>query len=78
MLKFKEGVKGFIYDSVDGEITKVFNRVLLADEVILITEVISDDSILFEDEEVINEMFTVDCEEDLSDDELSRVLDWID
>ena len=78
MLKFKEGVKGFIYDSVDGEITKVFNRVLLADEVILITEVISDDSILFEDEEVINEMFTVDCEEDLLDDQLSRVLDWID
>ena len=78
MLKFKEGVKGFIYDSVDGEITKVFNRVLSADEVILITEVISDDSILFEDEEVINEMFTVDCEEDLLDDQLSRVLDWID
>ena len=78
MLKFKEGVKGFIYDSVDGGITKVFNRVLSADEAILITEVIDEDSILFLDEEVINEMFTVDCEEDLSDDELSRVLDWID
>ena len=78
MLKFKEGVKGFIYDSVDGGITKVFNKVLSADEAILITEVIDEDSILFLDEEVINEMFTVDCEEDLSDDELSRVLDWID
>ena len=77
MLKFKEGVKGFIYDSVDGGITKVFNKVLSADEAILITEVIDEDSILFLDEEVINEMFTVDCEEDLSDDELSRVLDWI-
>ena len=50
MLKFKEGVKGFIYDSVDGGITKVFNKVLSADEAILITEVISDDSILFLDE----------------------------
>ena len=78
MLKFKEGVKGFIYDSVDGGITKVFNKVLSADEAILITEVIDEDSILFLDEEVINEMFTVDCEEDLSDDQLSRVLDWID
>ena len=78
MLKFKEEVKGFIYDSVDGGIIKVFNKVLSADEAILITEVIDEDSILFLDEEVINEMFTVDCEEDLSDDELSRVLDWID
>jgi hypothetical protein len=78
MLKFKEGVKGFIYDSVDGGITKVFNKVLSADEAILITEVIDDDSILFLDEEAINEIFTIDCEEDLSDDQLSRVLDWID
>ena len=77
MLKFKEGVKGFIYDSVDGGITKVFNKVLSADEAILITEVIDEDSILFLDEEVINEMFTVDCEEDLSDDQLSRVLEFI-
>ena len=78
MLKFKEGVKGFIYDSVDGGITKVFNKVLSAEESILITEVIDEDSILFLDEEVINEMFTVDCEEDLLDSELNRVLDWID
>jgi hypothetical protein len=78
MLKFKEGVKGFIYDSVDGGITKVFNRVLSADESILIMEVISDDNCLFEDEEVINEMFTVESEEDLLDSELNRVLDWID
>jgi hypothetical protein len=77
MLKFKEGVKGFIYDSVDGGIIKVFNKVLSADEAILITEVIDEDSILFLDEEVINEMFTVDCEEDLSDDELSRVLEFV-
>ena len=78
MLKFKEGVKGFIYDSVDGGITKVFNKVLSADEAILIMEVISDDNCLFEDEEVINEMFTVESEEDLLDSELNRVLDWID
>ena len=77
MLKFKEGVFGFVFDSANNEITKVFNRVLSADESILIMEVISDYNCLFEDEEVINEMFTVDCEEDLSDDELSRVLEFV-
>ena len=77
MLKFKEGVFGFVFDSANDEITKVFNRVLSSDEAILIMEVISDDNCLFEDEEVINEMFTVDCEEDLSDDELSRVLEFV-
>ena len=78
MLKFKEGVKGFIYDSSNDEIIKVFNRVLSADEAILITEVIKDGSVLFEEEEVINEWFTVESEEDLLDDQLSMVLDWID
>ena len=78
MLKFKEGVFGFVFDSANDEIIKVFNRVLSSDEAILIMEVINDDSVLFEDEEVINEMFTVDCEEDLLDSELNRVLDWID
>ena len=78
MLKFKEGVFGFVFDSANNEITKVFNRVLSADESILIMEVISDDNCLFEDEEVINEMFTVESEEDLLDSELNRVLDWID
>ena len=78
MLKFKEGVKGFIYDSSNDEIIKVFNRVLSADEAILITEVIKDGSVLFEEEEVINEWFTVESEEDLLDSELNRVLDWID
>ena len=78
MLKFKEGVFGFVFDSANNEITKVFNRVLSADESILIMEVISDYNCLFEDEEVINEMFTVDSEEDLLDSELNRVLDWID
>ena len=78
MLKFKEGVFGFVFDSANNEITKVFNRVLSADESILIMEVISDYNCLFEDEEVINEMFTVESEEDLLDSELNRVLDWID
>ena len=79
MLKFKEGVKGFIYDSFDGEITKVFNKVLSAEESILIMEVINDDSFLILDEEVINEMFEFEDEDSLNCDSegLNRVLEFV-
>ena len=77
MLKFKEGVKGFVFDSSNDEITKVFNKVLSADESILITEVINDDSILFLEEEFINEVFTVESEEDLLNSELNKVLEFV-
>jgi hypothetical protein len=43
----------------------------------LVMEVVDEDSMLFEDEEVINEVFTVESKEDLENDsELSKVLDW--
>ena len=77
MLVFKENVKGFVFDSSNDEVTKVFDRQLSAQESILVMEVVDDDSMLFEDEEVINEVFTVESEADLkSDSELSKVLDW--
>jgi len=77
MLVFKENVKAFVYDSSNDVVTKVFDRQLSAQESILIMEVIDDDSVLFEDEEVINEVFTVESKEDLeSDFELSKVVDW--
>ncbi len=77
MLVFKENVKAFVFDSSNDEVTKVFNKVLSAEESMLIMEVVDDDSMLFEDEEVINEVFTVESKEDLeSDFELSKVLDW--
>ncbi len=77
MLVFKENVKAFVYDSSNDEVTKVFNKVLSAEESMLVMEVVDDDSMLFEDEEVINEVFTVESKEDLeSDFELSKVLDW--
>jgi len=75
MLKFKEGVKGFVFDSSHVVVTKVFNRVLSAEESVLITEVIND-SVLFEDEEVINEWFTVESKEELG--VLEEVMDWVD
>jgi hypothetical protein len=77
MLVFKENVKAFVFDSSNDEVTKVFNKVLSAEESMLVMEVIDEDSMLFEDEEVINEVFTVESKEDLeSDSELSKVLDW--
>jgi hypothetical protein len=77
MLVFKENVKAFVFDSSNDEVTKVFNKVLSAEESMLVMEVVDDDSMLFEDEEVINEVFTVESEADLkSDSELSKVLDW--
>ncbi len=77
MLVFKENVKAFVFDSSNDEVTKVFNKVLSAEESMLIMEVVDDDSMLFEDEEVINEVFTVESKEDLeSDFELSKVLNW--
>ena len=77
MLVFKENVKAFVYDSSNDEVTKVFDRQLSAQESMLVMEVVDDDSILFEDEGFINEVFTVESKEDLeSDFELSKVLDW--
>ena len=79
MLVFKENVKAFVYDSSNDEVTKIFNRKLSAAGSMLVTEVIDDDSVLFEDEEFINEVFTVESAADLeSDSELSKVLDWQD
>jgi hypothetical protein len=77
MLVFKENVKAFVYDSSNDEVTKVFDRKLSAEESILVMEVVDDDSMLFEDEKFINDVFTVESKEDLeSDSELSKVLDW--
>jgi len=77
MLVFKENVKAFVYDSSNDEVTKVFDRQLSAQESMLVMEVVDEDSMLFESEEWINEVFTVESKEDLeSDFELSKVLDW--
>jgi hypothetical protein len=77
MLVFKENVKGFVFDSSNDEVTKIFNRKLSDAGSMLVMEVVDEDSMLFEDEEVINEVFTVESKEDLeSDSELSKVLDW--
>jgi hypothetical protein len=77
MLVFKENIKAFVFDSSNDTVTKIFNRKLSAAGSMLVMEVVDEDSVLFESEEWINEVFTVESKEDLENDsELSKVLDW--
>ena len=76
--KFKEGVYGFIYDSVYGEVTKVFNKPLTESEKSLVLEVLGDDDCLFMDIDSVNEMFVFGDEDSLNCDSegLNKVLEF--
>ena len=77
MLVFKENVKGFIYDSIDGSIVKIFDGELNEDKIELINEIIDEDSILISNEETLNELFEIDSKEQLfGDHELINVVDF--
>ncbi len=75
MVKLKNEVTGFIYDSVYGYVKTVFNQPI--NENLILT---SEDDVLFSDNETINEMLTFDCREDLESDVegLNEVLEWVD
>ena len=76
--KFKEGVYGFIYDSVYGEVTKVFNKPLTESEKSLVLDVLSDDDCLFMNIDSVNEMFVFEDENSLECDSegLNEVLEF--
>ena len=76
--KFKEGVYGFIYDSVYGEVTKVFNKPLTESEKSLVLEVLGDDDCLFMNIDSVNEMFVFGDEDSLNCDSegLNKVLEF--
>ena len=77
MLIFKDNIKGFIYDSIDGSIVRIFNEELSEDKIKLINEIIDKDSILIDDEETLNELFEVNSKEQLLEDvELKDVVDF--
>ncbi len=80
MLKFKENVFGFIYDSSIGNVKKIYNRQLTENEIELIEEVLSEDDVLFISIHIINEIFNIESKEDLDYDEegLNEVFDFVD
>lgn len=77
MLVFKKDVKGFVYDSIDGSIVKIFNEELSEDKIELINEIIDEDSVLINDEEILNRLFEIDNKKQLLEDvELINVVDF--
>jgi len=78
MIKLKEGVTGFIYDSCHGNVQEIFTEPLTENEIKLINKVLSEYDVLFTDNEDINGMF-FDCKEDLENDVegLNEVLEWV-
>ena len=78
-VQFKSDVYGFIYDSVYGEVTKVFTTPLNESELKLISSVIDEDDCMFVDIESVNEMFEFDDEYSLSSDSegLNKVLEFV-
>jgi hypothetical protein len=79
MVKLKENVFGFTYDSEYGNVQKIFTQPLTEKEIKLINEVLSEYDVLFTDNEDINSMFEFDCKEDLESDVegLNEVLEWV-
>ena len=79
MLVFKENVYGFVYDSVDGTVTEVYNEPLTEKEIFLINNVLDEDVCLFTDIEDCNDCFDIITKEDLLMDEegLNKVFDFI-
>lgn len=75
MVKLKNEVTGFIYDSVYGYVKTVFNQPINENLILA-----SEDDVLFSDNETINEMLSFDCKEDLENDVegLNEVLEWVD
>jgi len=78
MIKLKEGVTGFIYDSCHGNVQEIFTESLTENEIKLINKVLSEYDVLFTSNDSVNGMF-FDCKEDLENDVegLNEVLEWV-
>jgi len=78
MVKLKENVFGFIYDSMYGNVQQIFTEPLSEQEIKTINKFLNEDDMLFTDNEDINDMFEFDCKEDLVNDSegLNEALEW--
>jgi hypothetical protein len=76
MLRLKEHITGFIYDSTCGEIEKIFLTPINEDEA---WDFLMDDDVLVTNENV-NELFEITSPEQLDNNEegLLVVMEWID
>ena len=77
MVKLKNEVKGFIYDTCYGQVKKVFTD-LTEQEVKTINRVLSEDDMLITESDDLNELFEFETEERLKNDteSLNEVLEW--
>ena len=80
MVKLKNGVTGFTYDSCYGNVQEIFTQPLTEKEIKLIERVLSEDDILFTNNDSLSYMFEFDSKEDLEKDVegLNDVLEWVD
>ena len=79
MVKLKNGVTGFTYDSCYGNVQEIFTQPLTEKEIKLIERVLSEDDVLFTSNDSLNDMFEFECKEDLERDVegLNEVLEWV-
>jgi fructose-specific phosphotransferase system component IIB len=77
MVKLKKEVKGFIYDTCNGHVKKVFND-LTEQEIKTINKVLSEDDMLITESDDLNELFEFETEDRLKNDteSLNEVLEW--
>ena len=78
MVKLKSEVKGFIYDTCNGYVKKVFNDSLTKQEIKIIEKVLGDDDMLIIESDDLNALFDFETEEKLKNDteSLNEVLEW--
>ena len=75
MLKLKEHITGFIYDSCNGEIEKIFLTPVKDTDIVLRSE-----DEMYIDNECVNDLFEIHSKEQLDNDEegLNTVMEWVD
>jgi len=73
MIKFKENVTGFIYDSINGDIMDIFTKPISKK-----LKIVDYDDVLFRSEDIedLFDMFNIQSKEDMKGWE--EVLEWID
>ena len=79
MVKLKNEVKGFIYDTCNGHVKNIFYN-LTEQEIKTINKVLDEDDMLITETDDLNELFEFETEDKLNNDceGLNEVLEWVD